>query len=310
MIKIAYLLSVHDDSCHLFKLIEALQPDADFFVHVDAKVDSSRFAACRKWKNVHFIEERYDICWGEISQVHYQAALLRAALHSGKTFDRLVTLSGLDYPVWSNARIQKFLADSPNTEYICGIDMTQQRQEIQRLYRMYRPFPGLKWLGTHLRVFIRTRSRKLLYLFGIRKPLTINIQGCFSYRLYKGSSWWCITPPLARYLLDTFEAHPEIESYFKTSFGPDETLWQTLVFNSPYAHKACLVKGDYTSLADLTPLHYIYYSPVIKVLTNEDLPAILESGRMFCRKTCTGASDSLMEKIDTLRYKEEVSYSL
>lgn len=310
MIKIAYLLSVHEDPGHLFRLIDALQPDAEFFIHVDAKVDISCFAACRKWENVHFIEERYDIRWGEISQVYYQAALLRAALRSGKTFDRLVTMSGLDYPVWSNAQIRKFLADSPDTEYICGIDMTQQRQEIKRLYRMYRPFPGLKWLRPRLRVFIRARSRKLLYWLGIRKSLTINIQGRFPYHLYKGSSWWCITPPLARYLLDTFETHPEIESYFRTSFGPDETLWQTLVFNSPYACKACLVRGAYTSLANLTPLHYIHYFPGIKVLTTEDLPEILESGRMFCRKTCTGVSDGLMDQIDDLRHGEDAAYSL
>lgn len=263
----------------------------------------------REKKNVHFIEERYNIHWGEISQVHYQAALLRAALHSGKTFDRLFLISGLDYPVWSNARIQKFLTEFHDTEYICGIDMTQQKKGINRLYRMYRPFPMLN-LPYPLRTFIRTRSRKLLYLLGVRKPLAINtLFANHPYKLHKGSSWWCITPRLAHYLLDTFEKHPEIESYFRTSFGPDETLWQTLVFNSPYACKAQLINGEYTSLFDLTPLHYIDYNPIIKVLTDKDLPMILHSGKMFCRKTCTGISDSLMDQLDALRKEEEKVYT-
>lgn len=306
--KIAYLISAHSDPAHLYRLVGALQPAAAFFIHVDAKVDLASFARVLNRENVHFIAERYDVRWGEISQVYYQRALLRAALDSGQTFDRLFTLSGLDYPVWGNARIRQFFAEHPHTEYICGIDMTDQRPDIQRTYRMYRPWPGLSLSWTRLRTFIRARSRKLLWLFGCRKPLTVEVAGStVPLRLHKGGSWWCITPQLARYLLDTLDNHPELLAYFRTSFGPDETLWQTLVFNSPYAGKALCAQGDYTTLADLTPLHHIYYHPVIKVFTLDDLPDILSSGRMFCRKTMTGVSDGLMDRLDALRRAEDAA---
>lgn len=304
--KIAYLISAHNDPAHLQRLVGALQSDAEFFIHVDAKVDLYPFTSSLSADNVHFIKDRYDIRWGEISQVYYQRALLRAALGSGVVFDRLFTMSGLDYPVWSNTRIRQFFARFPETEFICGIDMTNQRAEIQQGYRVYRPFPGLVLPWSRLRMLVRTCSRKLLFGLGLRKALEIEVQGTVRpYRLYKGGSWWCITPQLAGYLLDTLDKHPEILRYFRTSFGPDETLWQTLVFNSPYAGKARCVAGAYTSLADLTLLHHIYYHPVIKVFTEADLPEILTSGRMFCRKTITGLSDGLMDRLDAMRRVEE-----
>ena len=46
--KIAYLISAHTDPRHMFRLIDALQPHAEFFIHVDAKVDISLFAACER----------------------------------------------------------------------------------------------------------------------------------------------------------------------------------------------------------------------------------------------------------------------
>jgi hypothetical protein len=55
-------------------------------------------------------------------------------------------------------------------------------------------------------------------------------------------------------------------------------------------------------LEDYTPLTYIEYGKEIKVLTEADYDRILASGKMFCRKTVTGRSDKLMEKIDELRY--------
>lgn len=298
--KIAYLISAHNDPVHLQRLVEALQPNAEFFIHIDAKTDITPFRERLCGPRIHFTEQRADIRWGNFSQVRYQRILLEAYFQSERACDRLFTLSGLDYPLWSNAAIDRYLEQAGDRELIQGIDMTRQTDGVTQGYRLYRPLAelsvGWPWMEAKLRIL----ARRLMAATGLRKPLTFEAGGQ-TYRLHKGSSWWCITPALARYMLDQLDRYPEIERYFQTSFGPDETLWQTLVFHSPFASKALLTSVPYTSLAALTPLHYIYYHPVIKILTADDWETLRQSGKMFCRKTITGVSNALMQRIDEHR---------
>ena len=88
---------------------------------------------------------------------------------------------------------------------------------------------------------------------------------------------------------------------FKTSFGPDETFIQTLAFNSSFADRCILTKGNMPDFDNLTPLTYIYYHPIIKILNEEDYDTIINSEKMFCRKTITGKSDKLLNLIDKFR---------
>ena len=120
--------------------------------------------------------------------------------------------------------------------------------------------------------------------------------------LYKASSWWCISEELAKHVLDTYLQHPEIRQYFRDSFGQDETLIQTIAFNSPeWASRCILTEGAYPGLDALTPLHYIVYEPVIQVMKADDLPALMASGKMFARKFQSGKSEEVIEKINALR---------
>lgn len=298
--KVAYLISAHNDPEHLQRLVDALQLNAEFFIHIDAKADIAPFQDRLHGPRIHFTRRRADIGWGNFTQVRYQRILLEEYFQSGTACDRLFTLSGLDYPLWSNDAIDHFLEQAGARELIQGIDLTQQRDSVTQGYRLYRPLAewrmGCPWAEAKLRIL----ARKVLAATGLRKKLTFTAGGR-TYRLHKGSSWWCVTPALARYWLDELNRCPEIERYFKTSFGPDETLWQTLTFHSPFAGRALLTTTPYTSLADLTPLHYIYYHPVIKILTEADWDTLRLSHKMFCRKTVSGVSDALMRRIDQER---------
>lgn len=298
--KIAYLISAHNDAPHLARLVNALQPNAEFFIHIDAKTDIEPFRQRLRAENIHFTDRRMDIRWGTFSQVGYQRILIEAYFRAGRPCDRLFTLSGLDYPLWSNEAIDHFLERHPDREWIQGIDMTQQRDAVTANYRLYRPLTSLRMGWPWMEEKLRIAARRAWAATGRRKPLTFEAGGQ-TYRLHKGSSWWCVSPALARHWLDELERHPDIERYFRTSFAPDETLWQTLTFHSPWADRALLTTTPYASLAALTPLHYIYYHPVIKILTEADWDVLRRSGKMFCRKTVSGTSDGLMQRIDEAR---------
>lgn len=302
---IAYLISAHTDPTHLERMIHALDnQEATFFIHLDARADKTQFSSLSAHPRVTFIKNRTRVLWGDITQVYYQIDLLRACIGSGKSFDRICTLSGLDYPLVPYCRFRNMLEAQPQKEYIQGIDLNGQNPIISKQYQTWRPQIWINGLNEQINLKLRKALRLVLPWFGLHKKLTLKV-GDATWHVFKGSDWWCITPKLAAYMLQTIDSHPEIMTYFRTAFAPSELIWQTIVFNSPFADKAILSKGEYISLAALTPLHHIVYHPVIKIFTEKDWQELMNSGKPFCRKTVTGISDNLMDRIDQYRkYKE------
>lgn len=295
--KIAYLIPTYTDPEHLARLIRALDKDAEFFVHVDAKVDETPFRRAAEAGNVHFLERRFRVLWGDISQVYYQRELLTACMNHPARFVRICLLSGQDYPLWRNDRLLRFFRENSGREFVAGIRLEGQRKNVVRNYRIYRPPVWIPLLSVRNNIRMRVLLRHLTALCGIRKPLRLRA-GDRELSVYKGTDWWSCTPALAGWMLDELRRYPEILRFFRTMFVPSELVWPTLAFHSPFAGKALLQEGDYTSLADLTPLHFIDYHPLVKVLDEKDLHRLRESGKPFARKLVTGCSDSLMDRLD------------
>ena len=298
---IAYLISAHTDAPQLARLVRALHPDAEYFVHIDKKSDIRPLREAISAENVHFIENRIDVRWGTLIEVEYQMELIKEAVLHPRHFDRIFFLSGMDYPLWSNEHITRWLEEQGDREILQGICMDTPYIEGQQrdLYTQSRPLFRLFNNRWNQRASIL--CRKLLTGIGHRKLLSFKVQG-ERWHLYKGSAWWCISEELAKFVLLRYKGLAEIEDYFRDSFGQAETVVQTIAFNSPkWAPKCIRTEGDYPGLAALTPLHYIVYDPVIKVMGASDLPAMKQSGKMFARKFLTGVSDEVMDLIDQER---------
>lgn len=299
---IAYLISAHTDAPQLKRLIEALHPNAHFFVHIDKKSDLSMFTAIIQQDNVHFLPNRIDVRWGTILEVEYQMALIKAAIDHPIEFDRIFFLSGMDYPLWSNEHITSWLKEQGNKEILCGICMDTKaiNKQQKELYQLSRPFFNISSLGNRWNQRLSILCRKIKAALGMRKPLSFYVDGK-QWKLYKGSAWWCISQHLASYIYNMYMSKPEIRRYFINSFGQAETLIQTIAFNTPptqFASKCLLVKGNYPGLAALTPLHFIIYEPVIKILDETDYDTLMASERMFARKFISGTSDKLVKKLN------------
>lgn len=293
---IAYLISAHTDAPQLKRLIEALHPDAHFFIHIDAKSDITAFTSIIQSPNVHFLSNRYDVRWGTIIEVYYQMQLISAAVDYPEHFDRIFFLSGMDYPLWSNDRITSWLESLGDKEILQGIcmDTPMINPQQQALYRTPRPFFDVPFLSNKWNQQLSIVGRKVKQSLGIRKPLTLSN----GWKLYKGSAWWCISEELASHILNEFDNKPDVRNYFKDSFGSAETLIQTIAFNSPeWASRCILTEGEYPGLAALTPLHFIIYEPVIKIMDESDYDTLMASGRMFTRKLLSGKSDKLVEML-------------
>lgn len=312
---IAYLISAHTDAPQLKRLIEALHPDAHYFIHIDKKSDINQFTSIIKGINIHFIEDRVDVRWGTILEVEYQMNLIKAAVEFPTYFERIFFLSGLDYPLWSNEHITDWLDHHRDKEIIQGIQMNTEdiSYEQKIMYTTPRPFFAYEKLNNKWNMRLGMLARKYNKLKGVTKPLSfmctnpVGLNPSFlpmpeMWSLYKGSAWWCISQDLAQHVYESYKRCPEIRKYFLDSFGQAETVIQTIVFNNYDLAKKCIhTRGKYPGLVALTPLHHIVYDPVIKVMDETDYDTLMASGKMFTRKVVSGKSDKLVEMIDNGR---------
>lgn len=299
--KLAFLITAHNDPAQLRRLIASLPPESGFFVHIDAKSDLSAFSAIERMPNVHFAQRRINVMWGSYSQLESQIVLLKEAVASEEHYDYFISLSGLDYPLWSNARLLRFFAEHQGTEFIMGVRLDNQGKQSW-LYRQHRPLNRFFFPYGSLGSKVRVALRKIIYGLGFRKPLSFKAHGR-TYHVYKGSSWWAITRDLAQSVLDHW-ADNDYRRFFIDFFGPDETFVHTVVFNSPFKDRALPTPERLDHFESLTPLTFIDYATTIKVLDDSDFDRLMASGKLFCRKVVSGASDSLVRRIDRERIIE------
>ena len=292
MKRIAYIISAFTDPDHLKRLVERLSVDADFYIHIDKKVDITPFERALEGK-VQFVE-RHWTSWGGWSQVEYQEDMLKAVLKSGVEYSHIVCLSGQDYPLWNPIDIVSFFNENPRKEFIAGFDMTAAHLQYQ-YYTNYHFFRDLKcssqWVKDKLIVASRWIMKPLIH-----KPPFAPIDHK-QFDIYKGSDYWAITPACAQYVVEKLR-QKALRNYFKYSFVPSEMCLQTIIFNSPFRENAILHTNKYPGLPTLTPLHFIDYHGLIKHLNASDYNRLKESGRMFCRKVVSGESDELVALIN------------
>lgn len=293
--KLTFLISTHTDVSQLKRLVEALPDNSVFFIHLDGKVDIAPFKeAFIGDERVVFIEHRVNVKWGSINEVEYQMELVRTALNSGEQFDRLITISGMDYPVWSKEQIVQFFEQDREREYLTAIDVSfpWRMSFIYQQYFFWIHKPGSGW-----EYYVTRALGRALRLLGIKKPLRRKI-GDKTYKLYKGAAWWAITPKLAKVILHEWDTNEELKDWLKWCMCPAELFAQTVALNDEVWREKCMLDNEKYSLPMLTPLTYVtWVNEEIKTLDEADYDKIIQSGKMFCRKVASGKSDGLIELI-------------
>lgn len=295
--KLAFLISTHTDVPQLKRLVEALPDNSVSFIHVDGKVDIAPFKeAFIGDERVVFIEHRVNVKWGSINEVEYQMELVRAALECREQFERLITISGMDYPVWSKEQIVQFFEQDREKEYLTAIDCSYP-WHVSAIYQQY--FFWVHKPGSGWEYYVTRALGRALRLLGIKKPLRRKI-GDKTYKLYKGAAWWAITPKLAKVILHEWDTNEKLKDWLKWCMCPAELFAQTVAFNDESWKEKCIEhRGKKWGLPLLTPLTYIEWRGrgLIVELDEAYYDRIIQSGKMFCRKIVSGKSDALVEII-------------
>jgi Core-2/I-Branching enzyme len=291
--KIAYLLLVHNAPDHVRRLVRSLRhPDALVFMHVDKKSRISEFEELTA-HGVRFTPNRVSVHWGDYSQVEAIFELMRTALAAPEPIDRLVLLSGVDYPLHSMAYIHAFFEQQPERQFINLVEMPNDKEgkpasRIARRVPRPGPFRYLTWA---------------LLKAGLVKEWRDYHQHLEGLRPYGGSTWWALTRPCAEHILDFVTTHPALTQYFSTTVCADETFIHTIVGNSAFLpHVVRNVTRNYWLPGRSSP-ETIGMELVKDVMRERQFPAESYHGRgdvLFARKF-PNDSDALVALIDSLR---------
>ena len=185
----AWLIITHGNFEILEKQLRFLDSEnADFFIHVDARVKDFDFAHVRsipRKSRVTFLD-RKPISWGHFSQVDCELRLLCAAVPGG--YDYYHLLSGVDVPVKTRAYIENYFTRAPGRNYVSFLSPEISRTDLYRV-RFYYPLQRYNIRKPAVRRTLRNLSAALQLGFGVdrtrRRPDGFVFQ--------KGAQWFSIT---------------------------------------------------------------------------------------------------------------------
>ncbi|MCJ8211372.1 beta-1,6-N-acetylglucosaminyltransferase [Mucilaginibacter sp. RS28] len=259
--KIAYLILAHESPAGVFRLINKLQsPRSVFFIHVDLKTNLAPFITGAP-DNVLFIKKRARINWGSYRMVQATINGLTEICDSKYDIGRIVLLSETTYPLMAIGSISHFFDNNEPVNFVTVNTAPQWPDGEIRVKSIY--LDNFNFKGRYL------LQRILNWLLPQRIiPSNLTIAG--------GSQWFAITREAAAYCIEFVKHNPAFCRLFKYSWAPDESFFQTILYNSPL--KATIVSDDllYTDWSE--------HKASPKILTLADAERILSSGKLFARK--------------------------
>ena len=301
LMKIAYLILVHNTPNHVQRLIKALSSDSStFFIHLDKKTNDNRFVGING-HNVNFMRERVPVFWGDFSMVEATLILLKNALHHPTRFDRFVLLSGADYPLWSVDGIKEYFQSNMETEFMSLHEMLDKKHSHQPITRLtnYAIRPRSSKVFNLLRHVIGMIVWKIGWLRRDYRKYLGNLAP------YAGGQWWAITRDAADYIQCFIHERPEVVQYFKNTIMPDEMFFQTILGNSSFKTR---ITGTLTYVdwkegrpANISEKHFDFFKETASFpVDNYFGPRAM----LFARKF-TDDSATLVAMLERQRHKQE-----
>ncbi len=258
---IVYLILAHKNAKQLNRLIDRLKGANTFFVlHIDAKCNLAEYkdAIRENDANIHFVYKRVNCNWGKFSIVEATLNGLKYIVKSIKDADRVVLLSAQDYPIKKINYINDFFSNQPEAIFINHFTL-----------------PYKKWLGGGT----------------FRFPNYERINSIMA--IHAGAQWWSFPMSVVKKLLKMIVTYPAFTKYFSTVIVPDESFFQTLLFNSGEPFIDNVTNGNLTFTAWEPP----YNHP--NTLTIGDFDTLRASELLFARKFDEQIDSHILNRIDS-----------
>lgn len=225
MSKIAFILLCHKDPEGIIRQAERLTAVGDYMsIHFDARAKHGDYEQIRVAlagnPKVTFAKRRIKCGWGAWSLVQATLYATEAAVEAFPDASHFYMLSGDCMAIKSAEYVHEAL-DKDDVDYIESFDFFTSDwiktglKEDRLTYR--HPFNERtqKWLFYK---FYNLQKR-----FGSTREIPSDIQ------VMIGSQWWCLRRRTVEWVLDFCAKRPDVMRFFKTTWIPDETFFQTIV---------------------------------------------------------------------------------
>ncbi len=276
MARIAYVLLCHKDPEAVIAQAERLTAAGDLIaIHHDAAAPQAEFARIRQGladnPSVALVLQRRRCGWGDWSLVDATLRTLRTAMDAFPQATHFYMLSGDCMPIKS-AEHARAILDSDDADCIECHDfftsgwirtgLTEERLTRHHLFNERR----------HKRLFYAALAvqRRL----GLRRSLPRGM------RIRIGSQWWCLRRATVERVLQFCDDRPDILRFFRRTWIPDETFFQTIVGHLvPEAQVRCR-----------PPTFLMFTDYGMPVTFHDDhLDLLLRQDCLFARKISPGA---------------------
>ena len=134
----AYLIMAHNEWSLLNVLLSLLDDDRnDIYLHIDKKVKQMPELYQPKHSTLYYTPKRYDVRWGDVSQIHSEMELFKTAFQHGP-YQYYHKLSGVDLPIKTQDYIHRFFDEHEGKEFIGFFDRTDYiKADTERKRRRY-----------------------------------------------------------------------------------------------------------------------------------------------------------------------------
>jgi len=225
MAKIAFILLCHKDPDAIIQQATQLTAAGDFIaIHFDANAPAEAYEAIRRDlarnPSVTFAKRRLHCGWGEWSLVQATLNAVEAAVAAFPRASHFYMLSGDCMAIKSAAFAHRYL-DETDADFIESFDFFDSDwiktgiREERLIYRHFFNERTQKWLFY--------QSLQMQRRLGLQRAVPADIQ------VMIGSQWWCLRRRTIEAILDFARQRPDVMAFFRTTWIPDETFFQTLV---------------------------------------------------------------------------------
>ncbi len=278
--KLIHLILAHHPNSleQLARLVNKLyHTDSLVYMHIDLKTDINLFKDYfRDYPQIRFVSKRISIKWAGYSMVEAEEESFKQILLEEPDFDYLNLLSAHDYPIRPIDEFHEFLEINLGKAFMHCLDINTEWVEAKKRVEEYHlinyDFYGKYFIENLINTILPKRTM----------PSNMVMKG--------RSQWFTISKKHVQYIIDQLGNNKKMVCFFKFTWAPDEFIFQSILFNSPYRNE--IVNNN---------LRYIDWSESKsnpKTLTYKDLDRILKSGSFFARKFNHSDDSIILDRID------------
>ena len=278
MAKIAYILLCHKDPLGVIAQAQRLTAAGDYIaIHFDARAKPSDFEMIRSQlsanPHVAFSRRRVKCGWGAWSLVEATLLAVEVAEQSFPRATHFYMLSGDCMPIKTAEFAHSFL-DRDEVDYIESFDFFNSewiKTGIKEERLVYR-----HWFNERNQKSLFYASMNLQRRLGLQRKVPSDIQ------MQIGSQRWCLRRRTIEWILDFVRRRKDVMRFFRTTWIPDETFFQTLVRH--------LVPDTEIRARTLTFLMFTDYGMPV-VFYNDHYDLLLSQDFLFARKISPDARE-------------------